>query len=119
MKKEVTKLFSATGVTPRNNRDLLSRKVPGRLNASRLRVLLLGEELAKQNFYPVLDIFYRDPLSALSCNIALVRGKAEENDWNKNRFYINCGLYSKYIRKCWRLDNYSKSKHTTDTPGLA
>jgi Ger(x)C family germination protein len=77
-KKEVTKLFSATGVTPRNNRDLLSRKVPGRLNASRLRVLLLGEELAKQNFYPVLDIFYRDPLSALSCNIALVRGKAKD-----------------------------------------
>lgn len=76
--KEVSKLFSATGVTPRNTRDLLSRKVPGRLNASRLRVLLLGEELAKQNFYPVLDIFYRDPLSALSCNIALVRGKAKE-----------------------------------------
>ncbi|WP_170006594.1 Ger(x)C family spore germination protein [Bacillus fonticola] len=64
--------------TPRESRSLLDRRVSEKLDSSKLRVILLGEELAKQDIFPLLDIFYRDPRSALNARIAVVRGKSED-----------------------------------------
>ena len=45
---------------------------------AKLRVLVIGEELAKDNIYSVLDEFYRNPTNNLNGHIAIARGSASE-----------------------------------------
>ena len=73
-----TVTFKEIGSTPRRARDLLDLEVSKKIDGSKLQVLLLGEKLAKKEFYYTLDIFYRDPKSALNAKLAVVRGKAED-----------------------------------------
>lgn len=69
---------SAIGNTPRENRTKIDSKISGTLDISKLRLLLLGEHLAKENILPNLDSFYRDPKSPLTAQMMLVEGKASE-----------------------------------------
>ncbi|MFC5447436.1 Ger(x)C family spore germination protein [Paenibacillus aestuarii] len=66
------------GDTPRDARNIINHKVAETMDASKLLVLLFGEEYAKQDIYTGLDIFYRDPKSSLLANAAVVHGKASE-----------------------------------------
>ena len=38
---------------------------------------MIGEQLAKVDIYTALDVFYRDPKSALNAKIGVVEGRAE------------------------------------------
>ncbi|MCG1020204.1 Ger(x)C family spore germination protein [Sutcliffiella horikoshii] len=66
------------GITLRDTRLTLDRRIPGEFSPSKMRVYLMGEELAKQDLYSILDILYRDPKSPLGSMLAIVQGKAEE-----------------------------------------
>lgn len=78
VKKATSEILTASGYTSRHTRDIIDREVSGRLSASKLRVILIGESLARQGIYPVLDVLYRDPRSALNARIAVVAGKAHD-----------------------------------------
>ncbi|MGG4394063.1 Ger(x)C family spore germination protein [Paenibacillus thiaminolyticus] len=77
MKKQ-SEIHTKTGNTSRHTRDMIDREVSGRLSASKLRVILIGEALARQGIYPFLDVLYRDPRSALNAKVAVVEGKAHD-----------------------------------------
>lgn len=74
----IAHIESATGETVRNSRNNLDKKMPENLDASKNEVLLLGEELVKAEIYPLLDIFYRDPSSALNTKVAITEGKTKD-----------------------------------------
>ncbi|MED3476521.1 Ger(x)C family spore germination protein [Bacillus thuringiensis] len=73
-----SQVVSAKGDTPRDVRNVLNNKISEQFDTSKLMVLLLGEEYAKQDIYPGLDIFYRDPKSSLIGNILVVKGRAND-----------------------------------------
>jgi Ger(x)C family germination protein len=75
--------FSATGHTARQSRVLLDRKVSERLDASKNQIIVFGEDAAKIDIYPLLDVFYRDPKSALNAKLAVTKGKASDVISNK------------------------------------
>lgn len=92
--KARSKYFSATGNTPRDARINIDKKASKKFDASKLRVLIIGSELAKQDIYSVLDVFYRDPKSSLSAKIAIAEGRG--NDIIKNRLQEE-GKVSDYL----------------------
>ncbi|WP_028777994.1 Ger(x)C family spore germination protein [Shimazuella kribbensis] len=69
---------SAIGRTPRETRDKVDRKLSNYFRAYKNRVVMIGEELAKKDIYPILDIFYRDPHSSLNAKIVVAQGKASD-----------------------------------------
>jgi Ger(x)C family germination protein len=74
----VNQIFSASGYTARQSRLRLDRKVAERLDASKNQIILFGEDAAKQDIYQLLDVFYRDPKSALNAKLAVAKGKASD-----------------------------------------
>lgn len=76
--KAKTETYTEIDHTPRGARDKIDLEVSKKIEASKLQVLLVGEELARKVFYSTLDVFYRDPKSALNAKVALVKGKAKE-----------------------------------------
>ncbi|SFI72722.1 Ger(x)C family spore germination protein [Thermoflavimicrobium dichotomicum] len=76
--KPIDDIFSATSRTPREARDKLDKKLSGRLRGYKYRVVLISEERAKQDIYPLLDVFYRDPKMPLNTRIAVVKGRAAD-----------------------------------------
>lgn len=77
-REETNELHTVVGSTPRRMGDILNMEVGGTYSTSKMRVILLGEEVAKHDIYPMLDIFYRDPKSALNAKIAVVQGTARD-----------------------------------------
>lgn len=75
---DYSEIHTVVGDTSRHTRDIIDREVPGRLAVSKLRVILLGEALARKGIYPILDVYYRDPRSALNAKIAVVQGNAKD-----------------------------------------
>ncbi|WP_129691007.1 Ger(x)C family spore germination protein [Gottfriedia acidiceleris] len=76
--KSTNVFINATGKTSGDARLKVTRKVSGDYATNKTRVLLLGNELAKQNIYPIFDIVYRDPRSSLGAKVILAKGRAEE-----------------------------------------
>jgi Ger(x)C family germination protein len=74
----VNQIFSATGYTARQSRLRLDRKVAERLDASKNQIIVFGEDAARQDIYQLLDVFYRDPKSALNAKLAVTKGKASD-----------------------------------------
>ncbi|MFC7441079.1 Ger(x)C family spore germination protein [Laceyella putida] len=70
--------FQAVGKSIRDARKQLDMRVNGRLRTSKMRTLLLGEEVAKDDIYPILDLIYRDPKASLNAHIAVARGSAQD-----------------------------------------
>lgn len=77
-RKDLNEIHTVRAHTTRQMRDALDREVSGNYSPSKLRVILLGEALARQAVYPVLDVFYRDSKSALNAKIAVVAGTAHD-----------------------------------------
>lgn len=69
---------SGIGNTPREARWDIDRKTDKIFEASKLRVLIIGNELAKKDLYSVLDLFYRDPKSSLSAKVVIAEGMAKD-----------------------------------------
>lgn len=68
----------AVGNTPRESREKADEQISRKLRAYRNRIILIGEELAKQDIHQLLDIFYRDPKSALNARVGVAHGKATD-----------------------------------------
>lgn len=71
-------IILSVGNTPREARDNADDEISKYLRAYKNRIVLIGEELAKQDIYTILDIFYRDPKSALNARIGVAKGKAAD-----------------------------------------
>lgn len=70
-------IMSDVGSTPREVRLKIERSIHEKLDASKNRAVLISEELAKKDIYPLLDIFYRDPSSSLIAKFAIIEGDTE------------------------------------------
>lgn len=74
----IAHIESAVGNTVRNSRNNLDKKMSQNLDSSKNEVLLLGEELVKEEIYSILDVFYRDSRSALNTKVAITEGSAKD-----------------------------------------
>lgn len=77
-KKKSSIIVTAVGKTPRDTRIKIDLKIPDTLDASKNTLVLIGEKLAKQDIYNILDVFYRNPKSALNARLAVVEGKTSD-----------------------------------------
>lgn len=73
-----SQIISATSDTHRAARNVIDTKISEQFDASKLKIMLLGEQYAKQDIYPGLDMFYRDPKSSVTANVLVVKGKAHD-----------------------------------------
>ncbi|WP_255437604.1 Ger(x)C family spore germination protein [Thalassobacillus sp. CUG 92003] len=76
--EETVSVLSEIGYTPRSAREKIDLRISNAFDPSKLEVLLLGEELAKKDIYPVLDVFYRNPKNNLNAKLAVIEGEVEE-----------------------------------------
>lgn len=71
-----SQVVSAEGVTTMDIEKELNLKISGQFDASKMIVILFGEDYAKEDIRPGLDVFYRDPGRSLVANVAVVKGRA-------------------------------------------
>ncbi len=71
-------LIFTVGSTPRETRHRADERISRNLRAYRNRIIVIGEEMAKQDIHQLLDIFYRDPKSAFNARIGVAKGRAED-----------------------------------------
>jgi Ger(x)C family germination protein len=89
-------IFHAVGNTARQSRIKLDRKVSEKVDASKNLIVVLGEEAARKDIYHILDVFYRDPKSALNARIAVAKGKAADvisGQFEETKESIGVGTY--------------------------
>ncbi|MEH7652392.1 Ger(x)C family spore germination protein [Bacillus safensis] len=70
----LTTVLTTEAPTLRKARSNFSRSVDQKIDMSKMRVLLIGDEFAQNRLLPYLDMFYRDPKSPLLANMAVVQG---------------------------------------------
>ncbi|QRF31914.1 Ger(x)C family spore germination protein [Bacillus safensis] len=70
----LTTVLTTEAPTLRKARSNFSRSVDQKIDLSKMRVLLIGDEFAQNRLLPYLDMFYRDPKSPLLANLAVVQG---------------------------------------------
>lgn len=75
---ETYQLITGIGITPRAARKEIDKRSSKTFNASKLRVLIVGDELAKKDIYPILDLFYRDAKSSLSAKVFIAEGMGKD-----------------------------------------
>lgn len=54
----------------------LNLMMPGKIDPSKTYVIIIGEELAKQNIYPLIEPFFRSKKSFLGAKIIIAKGQA-------------------------------------------
>jgi Ger(x)C family germination protein len=67
-----------TGKTVRASHEKQQRSVSRQLNFSHRRIVVIGEEIAKEGVTPVLDIFIRAPLNRLTAFPIVAKGKGQD-----------------------------------------
>lgn len=74
----------------------LERYLSQRFDRSKARILLLGEDLARDGIYAALDSMYRDPRGPLSALVAVVSGRAEQGLTMENQqsFFVSEFYYN-------------------------
>lgn len=73
-----SQIVSGEGDTTMDIEKELDLKISGQFDASKMIVILFGEEYAKQDIRPGLDLFYRDSKRTLVSNAAVVKGRAND-----------------------------------------
>lgn len=71
-------IYSKTGNTFRETRAGIEKQLSGEYAPNKLRVLVMGEDLAKKDIYPILDILFRDPRNSLTAKLVITQGTAKE-----------------------------------------
>ncbi|MED2974903.1 Ger(x)C family spore germination protein [Fictibacillus sp. B-59209] len=71
-------VVTSTGDTTRDARFNLDKKVSQMFDASRNRIFLFGEKLARKDMYSSLDVIYRDPRGSINAMVAVVKGQAKK-----------------------------------------
>ncbi|PFG03211.1 Ger(x)C family spore germination protein [Bacillus sp. es.036] len=72
------RVISLSGTSPRDTRIKMDRIISKQVTASKNQLILLGDEVAKQDIDHMFDILYRDPKSPLDARVAVVEGRAED-----------------------------------------
>ncbi|TGB05381.1 Ger(x)C family spore germination protein [Halobacillus salinus] len=106
--QERVQILSTEANTPLEARDFTDQSISESFDPGKLRVLVIGEELAKKNIYSVLDEFYRNPSNNLNAHLAIAKGKASEVLSYQN---ISDTRISEYISGL--LEGAEASSHTT------
>ncbi|WP_394219952.1 Ger(x)C family spore germination protein [Halobacillus trueperi] len=76
---ESLQIISTSANTPLEARDKIDRMISETYDPAKVKVVVLGEDLAKNNIYPVLDDMYRNPRSNLNAYLAVVEeGTAQD-----------------------------------------
>ncbi|PAE15688.1 hypothetical protein CHH91_12030 [Virgibacillus sp. 7505] len=76
--QESTQFLTATGNTPSEARTNIDRRLSSTYSPTQLDVVLFGDKLARQDIYPYVDAFYRDPRMHLDVVPVVVKGNAEQ-----------------------------------------
>ncbi len=76
--KPKVQIVSSKAPTTLDAREKIDQRIAASFDPSKLQVVLVGEDLAKRDIYPVLDGFYRNPNSNLNARLAVVEGSAKE-----------------------------------------
>ncbi|TDL34819.1 Ger(x)C family spore germination protein [Jeotgalibacillus sp. S-D1] len=82
-----------TGHTLRDARYKADLNVSEHLDYSKLQMMLLGEELAKEDIYSFLDVVYRNAANNLSSRLAVVEGEATELLYHPLRTQFDISQY--------------------------
>ncbi|OPH59013.1 hypothetical protein BC351_22030 [Paenibacillus ferrarius] len=77
-KKSLPRLMHADGYTARETRGNLAKQLTRVPDTSKNRLVAIGEKMAKNKLVTILDVFHRDPKSALSAKIAIIEGEAKD-----------------------------------------
>lgn len=86
---EVTSKYNhitVTGDTIRDTDTKMDRFAPKTFDRSKAKIILFGEELAKEGVFTTLDSIYRDLRGPLNAVMAIVDGEAEEALTTKNNY---------------------------------
>ncbi|MFG6149614.1 Ger(x)C family spore germination protein [Halobacillus sp. B23F22_1] len=75
---ETIQILSTEGHTMLDAREKIDRMLDQSFNPSKMKVVILGEDIAKKDIYPVLDSYYRNPNSNLNAHLAIVEGEAKD-----------------------------------------
>ncbi|CRK83267.1 Ger(x)C family spore germination protein [Neobacillus massiliamazoniensis] len=76
--RPINTIISETGHNLKETRLKVNKITVGEYSSNKLRVILLGEELAKDSIVPYIDSYLRDPKLTLSAKVAVVKGKASK-----------------------------------------
>lgn len=106
--EERVQVLSTEANTPLEARDFTDQSISESFDPAKVRVVVVGEELAKGNIYSVLDEFYRNPTNNLNAHIAIAKGTASDVLSYQN---IGDTRISEYISGL--LDGAIASTHTT------
>ncbi|MCJ8007657.1 Ger(x)C family spore germination protein [Lederbergia wuyishanensis] len=99
-------LLSSSGDTARDAEVHMERKVPEKFDMSKVKVILLGKELASHGIFSILDSTYRDLRGPLNAKIAIIKQNAKD------------GL-SLNVRESMTIsDYYSELLHTSEQGGI-
>ncbi|TCZ77849.1 Ger(x)C family spore germination protein [Paenibacillus albiflavus] len=82
-----------TSDTPGEARMALGRKIAGTVDTSKVKLLLLGENFARQDIFPYLDMFYRNSRYSLEAELIVVKGNASDSLQIKNQSEPNISRY--------------------------
>lgn len=75
---EYIQVVSSVANTPREARAKIDQKISKVFDGSKVRALVVGEELSKHDIFALLDVFYRNPKTNLNAKLVVVRGTASE-----------------------------------------
>ncbi|MDM5299670.1 Ger(x)C family spore germination protein [Bacillus pumilus] len=78
-----TTVLTTEAPTLRRARTDFGRMVDQKIDISKMRILLIGDDFSKNNLLPYLDVYYRDPKSPLLANLAVVKGGSSIDVINK------------------------------------
>ncbi|MBS4200352.1 Ger(x)C family spore germination protein [Bacillus sp. FJAT-49732] len=102
----VSEILSASGDTARDAEVHMERKVPEKFDMSKVKVILLGKELASHGIFSILDSTYRDLRGPLNANVAIIKENAKD------------ALSIKVRESMTISDYYSQLLHTSEQGGI-
>ncbi|GGD16342.1 Ger(x)C family spore germination protein [Pontibacillus salipaludis] len=76
--QEFIQVITSEAYSTRDGKKNVDHRISRSFDASKARVFLLGEEVARHDIFPILDVLYRDPKNNLNAKLAMVMGSAEE-----------------------------------------
>ncbi len=87
--------YKVKGKSPIILREKMNQITPGEFSINKLSNVLIGEDLAKQEIYPLLDVLYRDAKSNVNAKVVITKGKSKKLLQPE---YIQGTLISKALR---------------------
>lgn len=75
---ERVQVTTGRGHSTRNAKINMESEKSEKIDMSKLRALMISDNIARENIYPTLDVIYRDPRSPLAARLIIAEGKARD-----------------------------------------